>query len=84
MISPYDPSIAAWLSVTDNSFVGKLAPTSSEFLCRNIFGLQTFTLEPDVPSKGGWHPYIGEAEPFRELRVSGHLEVFSRVELGTW
>ena len=56
MISPYDPSIAAWLSVTDNSFVGKLAPTSSEFLFRNIFGLQTFTLEPDVPSKGGWHP----------------------------
>ena len=84
MISPYDPSIAAWLSVTDNSFVGKLAPTSSGFLFRNIFGLQTFTLEPDVPSKGGWHPYIGEAEPYREFRVSGHLEVFSRVELGTW
>ena len=56
MISPYDQSIAAWLSVTDNSFVGKLAPTSSEFLFRNIFGLQTFTLEPDVPSMGGWHP----------------------------
>ena len=82
MILPYDPSIAAWLSVTDNSFVGKLAPTSSEFLFRNIFGLQTFTLEPDVPSKGGQAPYMGE--PYREFRVSGHLEVFSRVELGTW
>ena len=84
MISPYDQSIAAWLSVTDNSFVGKLAPTSSEFLFGNIFRLQTFTLEPDVPSKGGWYPKIGEAEPYREFRVSGHLEVFSRFELGTW
>ena len=63
MISPYDPSIAAWLSVTDNSFVGKLAPTSSEFLFGNIFSLQTFTLEPDVPSKGGWHPKSERLSP---------------------
>ena len=42
----------------------------SDFLFGNIFRLQTFTLEPDVPSKGGQAPYMGE--PYREFRVSGH------------